>query len=137
MENDIHRYDDIIDRQRPISSKRTPMSPEKRAAQFAPFAALTGYEDAILETGRLTQGKVELTEDAKSLLDDKLILLMEKENSDPMIQVEYFVKDEKKQGGRYVKRECQLRNIDRNMRVLNLCSGEQISLDDIVELDEV
>ena len=137
MENDIHRYDDIIDRQRPISLKRTPMSPEKRAAQFAPFAALTGYEDAILETGRLTQGKVELTEDAKRLLDEKLILLMEKENSYPMIQIEYFVKDEKKQGGRYVKRECQLRNVDRKMRVLNLCSGEQIFLDDIVELDEV
>ena len=54
-----------------------------------------------------------------------------------IIEVTYFVKDEKKQGGRYVKRECQLRNVDRKMRVLNLCSGEQIFLDDIVELDEV
>ena len=95
-------YEDIINLPHHISSKRPQMSMLDRAAQFSPFAALTGYDDAIHETGRLTDEKIDLSEEEKEALDRKQQILMERLCDHPALTVTYFVPDPKKSGGAYV-----------------------------------
>ena len=94
------KYGDIIHLPHPVSEKHPRMPMQDRAAQFSPFAALTGYEEAIYETGRLTEEKTELGEEEKAILDRKQQLLLEKLDERPTLTVTYFVPDEKKSGGR-------------------------------------
>ena len=95
-------YDDIKHFTRPQYDDLHPMSMHDRAAQFSPFAALVGYDDAVAETARLTDSKVELTEDEMSMLNANLNRLLDCLDEHPKIRVTYFVPDEKKSGGRYV-----------------------------------
>ena len=130
-----NKYDDIISLPHPTSTRHPRMHPMDRAAQFSPFAALTGYEDTIRETGRQTQQPVELQEDARTFLDQKQQLLLELSHCEPEITVRYFSADHKKDGGAYVTVQDRLRSVDPISRVLKLKNGTQIPLDAVVDLD--
>lgn len=99
---DEHRYDDIINLPHHVSKKHPPMSLLNRAAQFSPFAALTGHKEAIQETARLTDSFIELSEDRKEQLDEQIQRIRENLELEPEIEAVYFQPDEKKDGGAYV-----------------------------------
>lgn len=130
-----HDYDDIINLPHHVSSKRPQMSMLDRAAQFSPFAALTGYDDAIQETGRLTDEKINLSEEEKEALDRKQQILLERLDERPALTVIYFVPDEKKSGGAYVTKSGNLKKIDEVERMMTLTDGTKISLDDVYDIE--
>ena len=111
------------------------MSRWSRAAQFAPFAALTGYEDAVNETARLTNEKIELDENTKELLDEKLQLIQQHREEQPEITITFFKPDEKKAGGTYVTISGIIKKIDGFTRVVVMSDGKTVKIDDILELD--
>lgn len=128
-------YDDIIHLPHHVSKTRPQMSMQDRAAQFSPFAALTGYDAAILETGRLTEDKLELGEETQAILDRKQRYLAEIIDTKPEITVTYFVPDEKKSGGAYSTVTGFLKRIDEYERVLMLTDGRKIQLDAIFDIE--
>lgn len=131
---DSTNYDDIIHLQRPLSKKHPPMPMAKRAAQFLPFAALTGFEGEIAEAARLTEAARSLGEDALVALDEQLSLLRQRMGEQPAVSVVRFVPDERKAGGRYETVTGRLRRLDEANRVLILTDGLRIDLDTIAEL---
>lgn len=133
MGKDIHEYDDIIDLPHHQSATRPHMSLHDRAAQFSPFAALTGYEAAVSETARLTEGKIELDEDARAALDEKLQFLQESAG-EQQVSVTYFQPDIKKQGGAYLTVSGIIKKINSYERVIMLEDGTSISVDDILDI---
>lgn len=130
-----HQYDDIIDMPHHVSPTRPHMSMVDRAAQFSPFAALTGYDAAIKETGRLTDERIELSEESRAALDRKQQFLMEHIFDHPEIYVTYFIHDERKSGGAYVTVTGQVKRVDEYERHLILVDGSKIPLDEIMELE--
>ncbi|MCD7772205.1 MAG: hypothetical protein LUH23_09000 [Oscillospiraceae bacterium] len=128
-------YEDIINLPHHVSKTHPQMSMQDRAAQFSPFAALTGYDDAIDETARLTGRKIELGEEAKEVLDRKLQYLESIISEQPEISVTYFVPDEKKDGGRYTTATGCLKRIDEFERALLFTDGARISLDEIADVN--
>ncbi|MBQ9686305.1 MAG: hypothetical protein IJV41_07165 [Oscillospiraceae bacterium] len=141
MEN-THRYDDIKYLPHHQSSTRSHMSLHDRAAQFAPFAALTGYEDMLQEEARLTQREIELSEAEKQRLDRKLAMISERLSAGdrPIIRVRFFVPDERKSGGRYEEYTGAIRKLNAFQRKLVFEpvspaeSMKEIEVDRIVEL---
>ena len=135
MKKDIHNYDDIINMPRHISSKHPQMKIIDRAAQFAPFAALTGHKESIDEASRITDSKKELDENQKEILNNKLnyILL----NLDKLfeIKITYFQADLKKSGGKYITILANIKTIDEYNKVLVLNNGMKIKLDDLYWLE--
>ena len=131
------RYDDIIRLPHHVSSAHPQMPMIDRAAQFQPFRALTGYEDAVQETARLTDERVELTEDEKSLLDAKLQKLADKISSRPLVTITYFRPDQKKAGGAYVSATGRLKKMDDFAGVLVLLEGQRIVIEDIVDIRQL
>ena len=127
-------YDDIINLPRHISTKHPQMSREARSAQFAPFAALTGFDEAIKETSRFTDEKRELNEEMIEILNENLKKIQEKINSKPKIKLIHFVKDLKKNGGEYVVMTGNVRKIDINKQVIIFENNEKINIANIVEL---
>ena len=128
------KYDDIINLPHP-TSKRFPRMPlAERAAQFSPFAALTGYDAVIRETARLTGSRVELDECRRQELDAALRDLSARLGSRPEVLVTFFRKDSRKEGGEYVHVSGRLRKIDPFTRTLLLEDGTVIPVDDILEL---
>lgn len=125
----MDKYDHIINLPHHVSSKRPQMSMMDRAAQFSPFAALTGYDAAIQETGRLTDEKIELGEEEKAVLDRKQHYLCDMISIQPEITVTYFKPDVRKSGGTYVTAIGNLKRIDEIERVLILTDGCKIPLD--------
>lgn len=130
-----HQYDDIIDLPHHVSATRPQMSMIDRAAQFSPFAALTGYDAAIRETGRLTDRRIELSEDSRAALDRKQQLLVECLADHPEVSVTYFIPDERKSGGAYVTVTGIVKKVDDYQRLLLLTDGTKIPLDDILDLE--
>ena len=128
-------YDDIIGLPHHVSATRPRMSLENRAAQFTPFKALTGYEDAIEETGRLTGRRIELAEGAIEALDMKLAMLADMMDDHPHIAVTYFRPDEKKQGGAYVTATGAVKRLDEVERVIVMMNGEKIALADVLDIE--
>ena len=128
------KYDDIINLPRHVSSTRPQMPMIDRAAQFMPFRALIGYEDAVQETARLTEERAELTEDGKSILERKLQSLADRISSKPQITVTWFRPDQKKTGGAYVTTTGQLKKIDDYAGALILTDGERITIEDILDI---
>ena len=128
------KYDDIIGLPHHVSSTRPHMPMLDRAAQFQPFRALTGYEDAVQETARYTDEKVELTEDEKALLDMELQRLSDDIASRPQVTLTCFRPDKKKSGGAYVNTTGRLKKIDDIEGALILVSGERIVIEDIIEI---
>lgn len=127
-------YDDIIHLPHHVSKTRPQMPMADRAAQFSPFAALTGHEAAIRETGRLTEEKIALDEDVRAELDREQASLMERIDEQPEISVTYFRPDAKKSGGAYVTVTGRLKRFDEHERVLILTDGRRIAMKDIVTL---
>ena len=128
------QYDDIINLPRSVSKKHPPMPMSKRAAQFLPFAALTGFEGEIAETGRLTQAAPELGVDALVALDRQLALLRRRLPEQPEVTITRFVPDEKKDGGQYETLAGRVRRLDEPNRTLSLTDGARIDMDTVVEL---
>lgn len=129
------RYDDIIHLPHHVSKTRPQMSMMDRAAQFSPFAALTGYDAAIKETGRLTDEKIELGEETKAVLDRKQSYLSDMISVQPEITVTYFLPDERKSGGTYLSVTGKLKRIDEYERMMILTDGKKIPLDDIMDIE--
>ncbi|MDO5396538.1 MAG: hypothetical protein Q4G33_01285 [bacterium] len=129
------KYDDIINLPRHISQTHKPMPIPDRAAQFAPFAALTGYDEAVRETSRLTDARRDLDETQKAVLNEKLRILCEYTDKYSEITVTYFVPDKKKSGGEYVTVCGTVRKFDNYECKLILQDGTEILFKDITELD--
>lgn len=130
-----HRYDDIINLPHPVSKNHRPMSRENRAAQFSPFAALTGYDAAIDEAARYTERQAELDEQAKAALDEKLRILQEHLPSQPQVDIIYFSPDLLKEGGHYSFHSGELSRIDSYECSLLFSDGFRVSLSDIYSID--
>ena len=128
-------YEDIVDLPHHVSKKRPQMPLIDRAAQFAPFAALTGYDAAIKETGRLTEAQIDMDEDRKIELDRVLRVLIEKRAQNPEVSITHFQPDEKKDGGAYVTVTGQVRKIDDFERTVMLMDGREISIDLITAIE--
>lgn len=126
-------YDDIIHLPHHVSASRPQMSMSDRAAQFSPFAALTGYDDAIRETGRLTDKRIVLNEDELSALNTKYQLLAN--NPRKEVRITFFRPDSRKDGGAYVTATGFVRKIDTFDRLLYLESGSVIPMDDIFDIE--
>lgn len=129
-----HRYDDIIDRARPVSRNHPPMSMESRAAQFSPFAALTGYEAVIAETARRTEDKCELDEEQKLRIGRRLALLGEHIREAPDARVRYFVPDDRKAGGAERLAEGPVKKVDAYAGVLFIADAA-IPFEDIYTIE--
>lgn len=129
------RYDDIINLPHPTSRKHPRMSMAQRAAQFAPFAALTGYKDAINEANRITGSKIELAEEEQAILNMRLNYLKKCEAQKPYIRVIYFVPDLTKRGGSYRTIEGYCRRVDEDNQRIVLMDGMKINFDDIIRLE--
>ena len=128
-------YEDILNLPHHVSKTRPQMSMLDRAAQFSPFAALTGYDAAIKETGRLTDEKIELDEDTKAALDMKQAYLIEMIDEQPEITIIYFLPDARKVGGAYVTVTGNLKRFDEYERLLILTNGKKIPMDDIADIE--
>ena len=131
-----HAYDDILDLERPVSRTHRPMPLGDRAAQFSPFAALTGYEDAITETARLTETRIELTEAQKEQLDYTLQQIRMCLSEQPEVTVTWFVPDADKEGGRYETRTGHLKKLDDYKQELVFAEGFRVSVADLTELSD-
>lgn len=141
MDKDPRRYDDMLDLPHHQSSTRPHMSMANRAAQFSPFAALTGYEDEVMETARLTDEKIELSDTEKERLDWKLRFLSDHLDERPTVSITHFVPDMKKAGGAYRTDTGVVKRIDAiEQRVIfyaeNMISdGRSICIDMIAEVN--
>ena len=129
-----NRYDEIMELPHHVSTTRPQMPMSDRAAQFAPFAALTGYDSAIKETGRLTDERIELDEEALAALDRKYQLLMEALDDAPEVTIIYFQPDERKAGGQYVSATGTVKKVDTFGRRILLQDGTRIPLDSVYDL---
>ncbi len=139
---DSHLYEDMLRLPRPRSSKYPPISKANRAAQFSPFAALTGYEAAVTEAARHTQGRILLDDNRRALLDTRLTFIQEHLTEHPLVSITYFIPDTKKEGGAYVSRMGNIHKIDTYARHILFHIQENdallsIPIDDIIDLEEV
>lgn len=135
LKRKLSDYESIIDLPHRQSKKRTRMSMEDRAAQFSPFAALTGHEEAIEETARLTDGKLILTEEEKERLNETLSIAVEFPQKE--FSFLYFVPDEKKKGGKYLSVSGSVKKVDFLSKSVILTNKKQINIDDIIEIEEI
>ena len=135
--NDSGKYDDIIKLSHHVSKKHPQMSMEERAAQFAPFAALVGYEDAVEETARITTKRIELNEEEKDALDIKLQMLNEQIHIQiyPNVTIMYFVPDLKKNGGKYIKISGTVKKIDEYKQLIILDDKTEIPISEIISIN--
>ena len=128
-------YDDIIHLPRHVSKRHPQMSLYNRAAQFAPFSALTGYGDAIAETARQTNSKIGMMEDDRQLMDRKLSILTTCLEEEPSITITYFQPDGRKDGGQYLTITGVVKAIRTNERIIMMKDRKKISIDAIVGLE--
>lgn len=127
------KYDDIINLERPVS-KHSKMSIQDRAAQFAPFAALTGYDGAIKETARLTDRKIIIDDGLKAILDNKLNIINDNLDKKYNISFTYFVPDNKKSGGKYIDVSGIVRRIDKVNGYVILFDKSKIPISEIINI---
>lgn len=128
-------YDDIINLPHHVSPKHPHMPLMDRAAQFAPFAALTGHDAAVKETARLTDRRQELDEYEKAALSDKLNLVAEQIEDCPEITITYFKPDNKKDGGAYLTVTGDLKKIDDYQRTVCMTDGTNIPIEEILVIE--
>ncbi|MFV0399551.1 MAG: hypothetical protein ACK5LX_02890 [Oscillospiraceae bacterium] len=129
------KYDDIIHLPHHVSATHPQMPLLTRAAQFAPFQALTGYDAAILETARLTDKRIDLGEEAIATLEVKLCILADAIANHPEVAVTHFQEDERKEGGEYVSSCGAVKKIDEIERVIVFMNGEVIPMQEIIEIE--
>ncbi len=128
------KYDDIIGLEYKGPKRHPRMSIHERAAQFAPFAALTGYDDVIAETGRLTGSKIELDEEQRASLNAVLQTIRDRLLERPEAILTYFRPDSRKTGGTYLSIKGHVRNIDEASRLVVLADGPSIPIDDLFSI---
>ncbi len=131
----MDKYEDIIDLPHHESKRHPHMSLHDRAAQFSPFAALSGYEDAVNETARLTEEWIELDEYEKEKLNRRLALISEKLSQLPLVEITYFMPDEKKSGGAYVTASGSVRKIDIYEGIIYMTDGTRIPVDALYRIE--
>ncbi len=129
------RYREIINLPHKQSSRRPHMSRIDRAAQFAPFAALTGYDDVIEETGRLTDREVQISEDMQGQLNAKFAILINRIDEKNEVCITYFEPDAKKSGGTYIKKQGYVKKFYEYEKILLLNDGTKIPIDRICAID--
>ena len=133
--NKNDNYQDIINLKHYKSKKRQPMSLSDRAAQFAPFAALTGYEENIKEATRLTDKRIEIDEDKKLLLNDKLQIILNNIKENPEATFTYFIYDEKKIGGKYITINGIVKKINITEGYVILTDKTKIPIEEIIDIN--
>ena len=130
----MNNYNDIINLPHPISKKHTPMSRENRASQFAPFAALSGYDDAVKETARITKKRIELDEESKRIINERLNIISLHIKELPKATFTYFVKDLKKKGGSYITITNNVKQIDLANNIIIMTNKIKINIKDIIDI---
>lgn len=130
-----HKYDDIINLPHPTSKNHPRMKNIERAAQFSPFAALTGYDSAIKETARITEAHIELDENEKARLNCQIQLLLEKLPTNPFVAITYYVPDSRKDGGAYQTVSGNIKKIDTCERFIVLCDETKIPIDEVIQFE--
>ncbi len=128
----MRNYDLIINLTHHVSKKHPQMSNHDRAAQFAPFAALTGYDDAIVETARITSDEIELYGAELDEINAKFAQLLELISEQPEVEITYFVPDKKKAGGKYLTYKGKVKRIDTVNRQMFFVDKTMIELDKII-----
>ena len=131
----MEKYKDIINLPHKQSSKRPHMSLLDRAAQFAPFAALVGYDDAIKETGRLTDVRIEMSEENLAVLNSRYQILVDYLGEEPEVTITYFVPDIYKAGGAYIEKTGVVKKLDTYERMITMVDGTRILMDDVLTLE--
>ena len=129
------KYEEIMKHPHHVSKTRPQMPMSDRAAQFAPFAALTGYDAAIKETGRLTDERIELDEEALTALDMKYQLLMDAFDDAPEVTITYFQPGERNAGGKYISATRAVKKVDDIERLITMQDGTKIPMDDVLSID--
>ena len=128
------KYDDILHLEHPVSKNHKPMSISDRSAQFAPFAALVGYEESIKEAGRLTEEEITLSEDKIEEISKKLSYLYENVSSHPFITLTYFKKDSHKKGGSYLSITGRVRKMNTTDLNIVIENNKPVSFDTIIDI---
>lgn len=134
IKRDMGKYDDIINLEHHVSKNHKPMSIYDRSAQFAPFAALVGYDESINEAGRVVDKKIELGADKIDEISQTLSLLMSRKDEINSISITYFQKDKTKNGGKYLSIVSQVKKIDTNSKIIVLENNTKISFCDIIDI---
>lgn len=129
-------YNDILHLPHPVSRKHPRMAVADRAAQFSPFAALTGYDDAVREAARLTDRRLELDEYEQQALNDRLQQILSRLPKQPVVRITYFRPDSCKEGGAYVTVNGVIKRLDTVEREIRLVDGTRIPIEDIWDIDE-
>ena len=129
------KYDEIIGLPHHVSKTRPQMPMSDRAAQFSPFAALTGYDAAVKETGRLTDEKIELDEETLTALNMRYQLLMDSLKESPEVRITYFKPDERKSGGAYLTVTGVVKKVDDYERLITMRDGTIIPMDDVLTIE--
>ena len=137
MNNGNTKYEDIISLPHHISKKHKQMSMQERAAQFAPFSALTGLENAVKETARFTEKKKEIDEELKVILDNKLKIIQKQILNRPQITFTYYIPDNKKEGGKYVEVTGNVYKIDIYNEEVLLENGIIIPINEIIDIRQL
>lgn len=133
--NDEHKYDDIINLEHHVSTKHSRMSLENRSAQFAPFSALTGYEEAVTEEARITESRIDIDEEAKIEVNEKLNYIIKHLDKNIIVSVTYFEKDKKKQGGSYKTIKGIIKKIDDFRKTIEMQTGEIIKIEELKKIE--
>lgn len=133
--NNEHKYDDIINLEHHISKKHKQMSLENRSAQFAPFAALVGYDNAVKETARTTDSKIFIDDGIKEIINKTIQQIKNNLNNNIQIKVTYFVPDKLKSGGKYQTKIGIVAKINEYLKIIKLEEGTEIPIEEIIELD--
>ena len=129
-----NNYEDIINLPHHVSTKRPQMPLKDRAAQFAPFAALTGHDEAIKETARLTDERIELDESTLAILNDKIQIILDNLDIEPEVTVSYFKPDNKKSGGAYIDHTGVVKRIDDFEKTVIFTDKVIIPIEDILDI---
>ena len=129
------QYADIINLPHHELTTRQRMPLINRAASFSPFAALTGYDETVKETARLTDARIELDEGTKEVLNDKLRLAVDLSEKNPEVSITYFLPDKRKAGGAYITTKAVIKRVDEYDRVVVLSDKSTIPIDDIAEIE--
>ncbi len=133
--NNEHKYDDIINLEHHISKKHKQMSLENRSAQFAPFAALVGYDDTVKETARITDSKIFIDDGIKEIINKTIQKIKNNLNNHVQIKVTYFIPDKLKSGGKYKTEVGIVAKINEYSKIIKLEAGIEIPIEEIIELE--
>ena len=127
-------YEDIVDLPHHVSGKHPQPTMADRAARFAPFAAITGYEEMVLEEARVTDDRIEMDESSKAALNEKLNMILEFIDEQPEVSITYFEPDKRKAGGAYVTVTGTVKRIDEYEHLVIMTDGKKINIDEIYNL---